>query len=119
DTGDPQPAQRLLCALERDDEAFFRELSGYSGRHAVLFGSTTHLKIVNDATGMRSVFYAGQGGVVASHALLVERALGGRPVQDRLPVQYGYPGNRTPYLRTKLLIPNTFYDVTHNTTHRF
>lgn len=68
---------------------------------------------------MRAVFYAGQGGIVSSHALLIERALTGRPVRDRLPVQYGYPGNRTLLLRTKLLTPNTYYDITGNSVHRF
>ncbi|GAA4106199.1 hypothetical protein GCM10022249_01670 [Enteractinococcus coprophilus] len=109
----------LLEALRVSEDKFFAVLSKYAGRHAVIFGSQSESKIVSDATGMRAVFYAGEGGVVASHALLVEHALGGISRKDELPFKYGYPGNRTPYLRTKLLIPNTYYDVANNSTRRF
>lgn len=68
---------------------------------------------------MRSVFYASEGGVVSSHALLVERALGGESKQSDLPFRYGFPGNRTPYRRTRLLTANTYYDVSHHAVRRF
>lgn len=116
---DESPAAVLLDALNAGQHEFYRALSQYSGRHAVIFGSPRAPKVVSDATGMRAVFYAGEGGIVASHALLVERALGGVSRKDELPFKYGYPGNRTPYLRTKLLIPNTYYDFVNNRPRRF
>lgn len=113
------PASRLLGALRTGQESFFHVLGEYSGRHAIVFGNTRELNVVTDATGMRSVFYAAQGGVVSSHALLVERALGGPPTRDDLPFKFGYPGNRTPYSRTRLLTPNTYYAFHSNKVRRF
>src|SRR5690625_4762566 len=72
-----EPADNLLAAFRAGEGAFFQALYDYSGRHAIIFGSRGDIRVVNDATAMRSVFYAAEGGVVASHALLVECALGG------------------------------------------
>lgn len=118
--GEATPASEVLLeALAHGEDHFFGVLSRYAGRHAVLFGSADAPKIVTDATGMRAVFYAGEGGVVASHASLVEEDLGPGIRHDGLPFQYGYPGNRTPYLRTKILTPNTYLDIRDNKIRRF
>src|SRR5699024_5769702 len=77
------------------------------------------IRVVNDATAMRSVFYAAAGGVVASNAQLVEQALGGVTEDDGMPFRYGYPGNRTPYARTRVLTANTYYWMTANVIRRF
>lgn len=113
------PAEALLGALRRSDTAFFQAVNEYGGRHAIIFGSVGNVAILNDASAMRSVFYAAGRGVVASHALLVEKALGGRIVRDELPFQYGYPGNRTPYARTRVLTANTYYWITAKLVRRF
>lgn len=114
-----RPADRLLTALRASESTLLITLDEYAGRHVVIFGSASTPKVVADATAMRSVFYAEQGGVVSSHALLVERALGGEPERDPMPFRYGFPGNRTPYTRTRLLTPNTYYDVAQNQVRRF
>lgn len=115
-----QPAaEHLLACLRAGEGTFLKALDDYGGRHALIFGSAGDIRVVNDATGMRSVFYAVKGGVVASHALLVEQALGGVVVRGRLPFRYGYPGNLTPYARTKILTPNTYYWLTANVVRRF
>src|SRR5699024_8636506 len=116
---DPRSAAALLSALKQGEGTFFRALDNYSGRHAIIFGNYGNISIVTDATGMRAVFYAAEGRIVASHALLVERALGGRIVRNDLPFRYGYPGNRTPYERTRLLTPNTSYWMTAHVVRRF
>jgi hypothetical protein len=113
------PAGELVSKLRESEAVFFEALSEYSGRYAIIFGSVGDLKVVNDATGMRSVFYATTGGVIASHALLVEQSLGGPVERVDLPVQYGYPGNRTPYPRTKVLTANTYYWMTAGVVARF
>lgn len=115
----PDPATVLLAALHEGESQFLSALGDYSGRHAILFGSVDNIRVVNDATAMRSVFYAAKGGVVASHALLVEKALGGEPSKDDLVFAYGYPGNRTPYSRTRILTANTYYWMTANLVRRF
>lgn len=113
------PAGSLLGALEQGEHEFFQTLSAYSGRHAIIFGSVGNIGVVNDATAMRSVFYAADGGIVASHAVLVERALGGNPSPDDLVYRHGYPGSRTQYARTKILTANTYYWFTANVVRRF
>ncbi|MBF9195383.1 hypothetical protein [Microvirga terrestris] len=113
------PARHLLSALCQGEETFFVALDGYCGRHAILFRTKTGIRILTDATGMRTVFYAADGGVVASHARLVEEMLGGKPEKERLPFGYGFPGNRTPYSRTRLLTPNTLYDFAACKVERF
>ncbi|WP_152345676.1 hypothetical protein [Brevibacterium sp. CFH 10365] len=109
----------LLGRLQQKDDALLEALSDFAGRYAVIFGSVGHLKIVNDATSMRSVFYAPERGIVASHALLVEESLGEQIVRSKLPVQHGFPGNRTPFSRTKVLTPNTYLDLARSCVVRF
>lgn len=113
------PAAVLLSALKTGEGAFLHSLGDYGGRHTIIFGEQGNVGVVNDATGMRSVFYAAAGGVIASHALLVERALGGKVAKSDLVFAYGYPGNRTPYPRTRILTPNTYYWLTSNLVRRF
>src|SRR5699024_2488138 len=114
-----QSAALLLASLRHGEGTFLATLDDYGGRYAIIFGSAGNIRVVNDATGMRSVFYAAGGGVVASHALLVEQALGGAVVCGGLAFRYGYPGNLTPYARTKILTPNTYYWLTANVVRRF
>jgi hypothetical protein len=113
------PAQQMLRALLLRETDFFDLIDNFCGRHAIVFGTRTNPLILTDATGMRTVFYASEGGVVASHALLVEETLGGEIRRKDLPFRYGFPGNHTPYIRTRLLTPNTFYDVAQAKVVRF
>lgn len=115
----PTAAQGLLDALTVSEELFFELLDEYSGRHAIFYGRGAHVRVLSDATAMRAIFYAVEGGIVASHAVLVEQGLGGPIVKDDLPFKYGYPGNRTPYPRTRLLTANTLYDVQEGQVRRF
>lgn len=112
-------ADNLLLALQSSEEKFLELLDKYSGRYAVIFGTPNDVKIVNDATSMRSVFYSKTGGVVASHALLVEQAMGGGVEKSRLPFKYGFPGNLTPFSRTRLLTANTLYSISNREVRRF
>src|SRR5699024_6345083 len=112
-------AVHLLSRLRDGEGCFLQALDDYGGRYVIIFGSSGNIRVVNDATGMRSVFYAANGGVVASHAWLVEQALGGEIIRSGLPFRYGYPGNLTPYARTKILTSNTYYWLTANIVRRF
>lgn len=109
----------LLGRLQQNEDALLAALSDFAGRYAVIFGRVGHLKIVNDATSMRSVFYAPERGIVASHALLVEESLGEQIVRSKLPVHHGFPGNRSPFSRAKVLTPNTYLDLTRSCVVRF
>lgn len=112
-------ASHLLRQLRRGESQFFGALSNCIGRHAVVYGNERNLRVVTDATGMRTVFYGIDGGVFASHALLVEHALGGSITRSSMPFNYGFPGNKTPYSRTKIVTPNNVLDVAQGALRRF
>lgn len=116
--GEPAP-NTLIEALRSSEDHFFDVLNNYSGRHAVIFGNFSDYRVVNDATGMRAIFYSVEGGVVASHAQLVEKTHDGGASRSDLPFRYGYPGNRTPYSRVRILTPNTEYRMNQNCVSRF
>lgn len=112
-------AQALLLTLQQGEDRMLQQLDTLAGRHAIVFGALEALKVATDATSMRSVFYAESGDLIASHALLVERTLGGDFQRNLLPFRYGYPGNRTPYARTRILTANTLLDMSRGQLHRF
>ena len=117
---DAVPAARaLLWALQDSEEVMLRSLDRYCGRHVIIYGDRVALKAVSDAAAMRSVFYADSGGVIASHALMVENAIASSMPTSVLPFRFAYPGNRTPYAHTKLLTANTLYDLRSRQTRRF
>lgn len=109
----------LLKAAQKSDDTLLTLLDDYAGRYAVIWGRGVDIKVVSDATAMRSIFYAREKPIVASHALLVEQALGGEIHKSKMPFGYGFPGNHTPYSRTKILTPNTFLDLLTQKVRRF
>lgn len=113
------PSSELLNAFIQGEQKFFEVLKWVAGRYAVLFGSAENISIVSDATATRSIFYSENGGVVASHASLVEYILGGSVECSDLPVRLGFPGNHTPYPRTKILTANLVYRVSKNQLYRY
>ncbi|MDV2431455.1 hypothetical protein RAE08_10005 [Corynebacterium tuberculostearicum] len=112
-------AEHLLTLLVQGEAQFFDALSLLSGRYVIIFGTGERLQILNDATGMRSVFYSEGFEVVASHARLVEELLGGKIELRRKWFSRGFPGNWLPFKRTRILTPNTFLDVSKGTVTRF
>ncbi|WP_277209516.1 hypothetical protein [Isoptericola croceus] len=113
------PARELLDHLTVSEESMFAALSLWAGRYAIVYGRPDDVRVMGDATGMRAVFYAEQGGIAASHALLVERALGGEIERRDVPSRYGHPGHHTPYARTRLLTPNTVLDLGAGRVRRY
>lgn len=116
---DDNPAATFLAHLRASEDGMLAALSGYAGRYVVIFGHTEAPKLVADATAMRSLYFAENGGVVSSHASLVERALGGSVERRDLPFRGGFPGNRIPLPRTRILTANTYYDLASHTVRRF
>lgn len=112
-------AQDLYDYLTIGEDEFFDRLTYYSGRYVVFFGSRDSVKILNDAVGMRSVFYSEGFELVASHARLVEQLLGGRLVLRKRPFARGFPGNLVPHKRTRILTPNTLIDTSAKAIRRF
>ncbi|WP_230534459.1 hypothetical protein [Microvirga roseola] len=99
------PAFWLLDALGQTN--FYEALDYLCGRYAVFIQDQNGLRILSDATAMRTIFYRSDFQVIASHARL---ATASEPTLD-FPFRYGFPGNRTPFADVKLLTPNTLIDL--------
>ncbi len=106
-----QVAEALLAAWREGESHLLTLIESLAGRYVVLFGTGSRLRVVQDATAMRSVCYARRGGVVASHAGLVELALGGKPTPRETPYVHGYPGNLTGFHRSRVLTAGTLYEI--------
>ena len=114
-----QAAECLVRALSQGERVFFKTLERFTGRYVVIFGQTGQINFVTDAAGMRSVFYSADGDLVASHALLIERNLPGQVERLSWQIGRGYPGNRVPYKRVRILTPNSYYAFNENRIYRF
>lgn len=112
----------LLEKLEKSEFLFYNYIDVICGRYLIIYGMVgDYPKIVQDATGMRSVYYAERKLIVASHVELVQMHAN----EDESPLweeyknnnrniennNIGLPGNTTPYWNIKALIPNHVLDT--------
>lgn len=106
---DYNPAADLLTNLLEGEDSFFAKLAKMCGRHVVFWREPSLLrnapvKIVTDATGMRTVYYNQTLKIIASHA----RLTAGNEPERPMPHHWGYPGLQTPWPSVRLLSPNTY-----------
>jgi hypothetical protein len=123
-TGDLVDA--LRAGLDRSDSTFFDELDRVYGRFALVCAAGGRTRVLHDASGLRTVFYAVNQPVVATHARLVAEVIG---IEDSdLEIakrehghrfKFGYPGISTPYRHVKLLTPNTLLEFPDQTVTRY
>lgn len=118
DLREPDIAQRLVAALASSEDAFHRYGDQLCGRYAIVFERRGSRKIVTDATGLRTVFYAADGSVVGSHAKLVHDQIA-TPAVKKSPYRGGHPGRMTPYPGVFLLTPNTTVEMGTAAISRF
>lgn len=113
------PAGWLLAAArDGGEDSLLRATESLCGRFVVVYDVGAGVRLVQDATAMRSVFYSEDCSVIAGHARLVAAAQGAvAPLLD-MPFQYGYPGNLTPFPGVRLLTANTLLDVSRAQVHR-
>lgn len=112
-------ANILARALAKDEASFLFELREVTGRFAIVYGGPGFLSVLSDATATRSVFYAEDGGVIASHAQLVAAHRGSLEEKDSLPFMNGFPGNFTPYRGVKMLTANLICDLWRCNVRRY
>jgi hypothetical protein len=119
-------ATRLYEALCRSERSFFDVLDFISGRYVVIYITENKLGILNDACGLKSIFYSKERFIAGSHARLVAEAQGLRPSsvfltkeKNKIKYQYGWPGLTTPYDGVIFLSPNTLLDFSSMTTRRY
>lgn len=114
-------ALNLLQALMISEERFFSVLEGACGRFACIFSQNGQVKVLNDACGMRRIFYGhSHHTAIASHAELLARHLScdksesaAAFLSEAKPRTYNMsflPGFATTYDKIKILCPNTYFN---------
>lgn len=113
------------------EDVFFNRVDWLNGRFVIIYGQcdsgeVKSLKVINDATGLRSVFYVDDNKenlYIGSHPELVAKQVGAsRNNYDRFLKKYsGYslPGNVTTFNKIKQLIPNHYLDSDERRQVRF
>ena len=112
-------SEALVRELVRGETKFFSELKKVAGRYAVIYGGPGFLRVVSDATATRSIFYAEEGGCIASHAQLVAMYRDSYRQIDPLKFMNGFPGNFTPFRGVRILTANMVCDLWDCTTQRY
>lgn len=127
-----EPVDAVLAGLltAPDDDAFFDRFEALGGRFALLVLKGSTQRLLHDAIGSRTVYYAARGEpCVASHSELVARAFGhGRSAEVAAilasdeyrsrSVRY-LPGDLTVYEGVHGLAPNSYYDLGSGRTVRY
>ena len=121
-----ETANELLAALKVSEEEFFDTIDFLAGRYVVIYSKAGEVKILNDAIGLKAVFYSVNLNIASSHSKLIADLIGSgkSPVQEAkdngaLTISHGYPGLTTPYKDILRLSPNTFLDFYNLTTQRY
>lgn len=103
----------LLNKLFKSKNDFYDYLDHLSGRYLILFCDGIDCYVLNDATGMRSVFYSRKKTIIGSHCELVQEYVQSdlSTIVDRewfgKYTNYHLPGHYTPYQDIFFLTPNT------------
>ena len=117
-------------ALARSESAFLDLTDAWSGRYLVVYGDASSRRVMTDAAGMRSAFYALEGRfVLGTHARLVADIVGAPPSpivdayhQAKLAQPHGsvpsMPGRSTPWTGVVALTANQALDVETRQLHR-
>ncbi|MGO3985375.1 hypothetical protein ABI582_13390 [Pseudomonas sp. SAS7] len=118
----------LLDAFITGENTLFEKLDSINGRFLLLYGTynsdSSSIRMINDATGMRSVFYSTtQPLCISSHPDLVAKQIGAsRNDYGKWLTEYSsyhLPGNTTLFHNIKQLVPNHLFDCESNKLIRF
>jgi hypothetical protein len=112
----------LINALDIDEGQCCNELRFICGRYAIIYSCKGGpFKVLNDATAMRSVFYArdSDGMTIGSHAHLVNAQRFNPASLQPIPMRWGYPGVSTPLEGVRLLTANTRLNLGNGEIERF
>lgn len=101
------PTERLAEASQRGTEAFLDELDLLGGRHLVIRSTPGGLELYQDATGMRSVYFSPEAGLVSSHVHLLNDLVPHEKRGNEQGSRGALSGwDRTPFVGVSALIPN-------------
>ena len=115
----------LLNRLSVNELEFHERLDWISGRYMIVYSDGDSVKVVNDATGMRTVFYSKESNIIASHAELLKDIIGSSnrtEIRNKWAKEYGtyhIPGHFTPFEDVYFLTPNTYLVLETGIVNRF
>ncbi|WP_413378288.1 hypothetical protein [Alkalihalobacillus sp. 1P02AB] len=118
-------ANKLLACLYKSDNEFYEYLDYLSGRHIIIYQLRGKIKVLSDATGLKSIVYSMNQNVIASHVNIVKdltRAKKDSKIKDEWKKEFGgyyIPGHYTPYENIYFLTPNTYLDLETKKVIRF
>lgn len=106
--------KELLQLLVINEQKMIEKINKLIGRFVIIYYKNDTIYLINDASGMRSVFY----GVIndnfycSSHAYLI--AMQNKIIEknDTINFSYGYPGLKTPYKNVYMHNPSFKFNLT-------
>lgn len=119
----------LVAEFKKSKEHFYNAIDNLCGRHVILCGDKENAFLLQDATGMRSVFYSEKEFIIASHCELIHEIL--QSEQNLCYEPYSrlvgtgednnrcMPGRTTPWRDIVFLIPNHELNLLTLKMHRF
>jgi hypothetical protein len=115
-----QVANQLGSALAQSRDALLAFVAGIAGRYAIIFLENGRWKVMNDAIGMRTVFFGNEGpdAFVGSHIELVASQMPSAGEREPIHFMWGYPGLMTPRHNVSWLVPNNILDLAAGTMER-
>lgn len=113
-------ADYLLTQFSSNYEEFLNTLDFVGGRYAIMIGNNEKVEIFNDASAMRSVFYALDHNIATSHYYLMKEIIPTKPFA--LSKKYGsldFTYDRSPSSNVHAIMPNFKLDFSSKELVRF
>src|SRR5699024_7023941 len=110
----------LLIQFNSNYEEFLNTLDFIGGRYAIIIGNNEKVEIFNDASAMRSVFYALDHNIATSHYYLMKEIIPTKPFA--LSKKYGsldFTYDRSPSSNVHAIMPNFKLDFSSKELVRF
>lgn len=125
-THDFNIAEYLHSQLSTSRADFFKSLISLSGTYAIVWRLGSEISILNDAHGLRSIFYSKKNGHCSSHLELLnviegegESEMQTHFKKSSYEYSYQFPGNLTAYNNLVFLTPNFYLSTDTIRVHRF
>lgn len=120
-------AQKALKALKISKTDFYNYIDWLGGRHIIIFGTEREAAVVQDAGGMRSLYYESSKKIIASHYELINTHINSEyhpywEVYNAIPNEvrpWCMPGAITPYKDIFTLLPNHKLNLKNMQISRF
>ncbi|MDC4240153.1 7-cyano-7-deazaguanine synthase [Clostridium tertium] len=115
--------EKLLSTYIKSEDEFIKSMDDLAGRFIIIWGDEDNLKICNDATGMRSIFYHKVENIISSHCALIQEITKDSYIKTIKKFKefssHCMPANYSPVENVLVLTPNTFLDSKNKTVVRF